>query len=151
MGRYPGTVWPGDDLLQRVRPLVRDRCLGNDPQSGFRGLQRRFTNGRLLVDPGSSARRERKKGGPQDPDIAASRDILATRCTGRSRGGLTTKIRAVVNANGNPILLKLSEGQAHDEKSAADVLDGVGPGQTLLTDRGLCSDTLRQTLTDRDA
>ncbi len=37
---------------------------------------------------------------------------------GRSRGGLTTKIPAVVNSNGNPIALKLSEGQAHDGRSA---------------------------------
>jgi hypothetical protein len=28
---------------------------------------------------------------------------------GRSRGGLTTKIHALVDANGNPIALKLSE------------------------------------------
>jgi transposase len=29
---------------------------------------------------------------------------------GRSRGGLTTKIHALVDANGNPIALKLTEG-----------------------------------------
>ena len=51
---------------------------------------------------------------------------------GRSRGGLTTKIHAVVDANGNPITLKLTEGQAHDGRSAADMLDSVGTGQTLL-------------------
>jgi len=45
---------------------------------------------------------------------------------GRSRGGLTTKIHALVDANGLPIILKLSEGQAHDGKSAADMLDGLG-------------------------
>lgn len=31
---------------------------------------------------------------------------------------MTTKIHAVVDANGNPIALKLSEGQAHDGRSA---------------------------------
>ena len=30
---------------------------------------------------------------------------------GRSRGGLTTKIHALVDAIGRPILLKLTEGQ----------------------------------------
>jgi transposase len=70
---------------------------------------------------------------------------------GRSRGGLTTKIHAVVDANGNPIALKLSEGQAHDGRSAADMLDSVGPGQTLLADRAYDSDALRQTLADRGA
>ena len=70
---------------------------------------------------------------------------------GRSRGGLTTKIHAVVDANGNPIVLKLSEGQAHDGRSAVDMLDSVGPGQTLLADRGYDSDALRRTLADRGA
>jgi transposase len=70
---------------------------------------------------------------------------------GRSRGGLTTKIHAVVDADGNPIAIKLSEGQAHDGRSAADMLDSVGPGQILLADRAYDSDALRQSLADRGA
>ena len=54
---------------------------------------------------------------------------------GRSRGGLTTKIHALVDANGNPIALKLTEGQAADGKSASDMLNDMGAGQTLLADR----------------
>jgi transposase len=54
---------------------------------------------------------------------------------GRSRGGLTTKIHALVDANGSPIMLKLSEGQAHDGRSANDMLDGLGEDQILLADR----------------
>ena len=45
-----------------------------------------------------------------------------SRCMGRSRGGLTTKIHALVDAGGLPILLKLTEGQAHDGRSAEDML-----------------------------
>ena len=70
---------------------------------------------------------------------------------GRPRGGVTTKIHAVVDADGNPIAIKLSEGQAHDGRSAADMLDTVGPGQILLADRAYDSDALRQTLADRGA
>ena len=70
---------------------------------------------------------------------------------GRSRGGLTTKIHALVDANSNPIALKLSEGQAHDGKSASDLLDGVGAGQTLLADRAYDSDALRDSLAQRGA
>ena len=70
---------------------------------------------------------------------------------GRSRGGLTTKIHAVVDANGNPITLKLSEGQAHDGKSAADMLDSVAAGQTLLGDGGYDSDALRAAMAERGA
>ena len=40
---------------------------------------------------------------------------------GRSRGGLTTKIHALVDANGLPIALKLTEGQAHDGRRAEDM------------------------------
>ena len=70
---------------------------------------------------------------------------------GRSRGGLTTKIHALVDANGNPIVLKLTEGQAHDGRSAADMLDGIGMGQILLADRAYDSDALRETLAARGA
>ena len=59
---------------------------------------------------------------------------------GRSRGGLTTKIHAVVDANGNAVSLKLTEGQAHDGRSAADMLDTVAEGQVLLADRAYDSD-----------
>ena len=70
---------------------------------------------------------------------------------GRSRGGLTTKIHALVDAIGRPILLKLTEGQAHDGRSAADMYGSVGPGQTLLADRAYDSDRLRDALAERGA
>ena len=70
---------------------------------------------------------------------------------GRSRGGLTTKIHALVDANGLPILLKLTPGQAHDGRSASDMLGSLGNGHTLLADRGYDSDDLRRTLKARGA
>jgi transposase len=70
---------------------------------------------------------------------------------GRSRGGLTTKIHALVDANGLPIALKLTEGQAHDGRSAADMLGTVGRGQILLADRAYDSDGLRKDMAERGA
>jgi transposase len=70
---------------------------------------------------------------------------------GRSRGGLTTKIHARVDADGNPIALKLSEGQAHDGQSAAGMLDDLAPGQILLADCAYDSDALRQAMAARGA
>ncbi|CAG1773055.1 hypothetical protein BAC2_03474 [uncultured bacterium] len=70
---------------------------------------------------------------------------------GRSRGGLTTKIHALVDALGRPIRLKLTEGQAHDGRSGADMAETVGAGQTLLADRGYDSDALRNSLAARGA
>ena len=70
---------------------------------------------------------------------------------GRSRGGLTTKIHVLVDANGLPIAIKLTEGQAHDGRSGADMLEGVLAGQVLLADRAYDSDALRDMMTARGA
>lgn len=63
---------------------------------------------------------------------------------GRSRGGLTTKIHALVDTAGLPVKLKLTAGQAHDGRSAADMLSGIGSGQALLADAAYDSDALRR-------
>ena len=70
---------------------------------------------------------------------------------GRSRGGLTTKIHALVDALGLPIKLKLTEGQAHDGRSADDMLDEIGDGSILLADRAYDSDAMREKLAHRGA
>ena len=68
---------------------------------------------------------------------------------GRSRGGLTTKIHALVDACGLPIALKLTEGQAHDGRAAADMLASLGQGDILLGDAAYDSNALRQDLAAR--
>jgi transposase len=70
---------------------------------------------------------------------------------GRSRGGLTTKVHALVDADGLPVALKLSEGQAHDGRAAADMFDTVQAGHILLADRAYDSDALHATLSKRGA
>jgi transposase len=70
---------------------------------------------------------------------------------GRSRGGLTTKIHALVDAEGLPIALKLTEGQAHDGRSAEDMLGALADGQILLADRAYDSDAMRRALAERGA
>jgi transposase len=70
---------------------------------------------------------------------------------GRSRGGLTTKIHALVDFNGRPIRLKLTEGQAHDGRSAADMFSTIGAGNILLADRAYDSDALREQMAARGA
>jgi transposase len=47
----------------------------------------------------------------------------ADHCLGRSRGGLTTKIHVVVDAQGLPIRLGLTTGQTHDGQIADALLD----------------------------
>lgn len=70
---------------------------------------------------------------------------------GRSRGGLTTKIHAVVDANGLPIALKLTAGQAHDAPPAMELVSAMTQGQILLGDRAYDSDALREYLAARGA
>ena len=70
---------------------------------------------------------------------------------GRSRGGLTTKIHALVDADGLPIALKITEGQAHDGRSADDMLDTLEEGDILLADTAYDSDARRATLKARGA
>ena len=70
---------------------------------------------------------------------------------GRSRGGLTTKIHAVVDAHGLPIALKLTEGQAHDGKSGEDMLGALAHDCIVLADRGYDSDALRAKIADQGA
>jgi transposase len=62
---------------------------------------------------------------------------------GRSRGGLTTKIHAIVDANGLPIRLALSPGQAHDASLINELLDGLPPDAMLLGDRAYDADRIR--------
>ncbi|WP_116394719.1 IS5 family transposase [Nitrobacter sp. Nb-311A] len=82
---------------------------------------------------------------------ANSKKQTRSRCMGRSRGGLTTKIHALVDACGLPICLKITEGQAHDGRSAQDMIDTVERGDVLLADRAYDSNALRQTLAARGA
>ncbi|MFG1348836.1 IS5 family transposase [Xanthobacter autotrophicus] len=74
-----------------------------------------------------------------------------SRCMGRSRGGLTTKIHALVDAEGRPVRLKLTEDQAHDGRSAADMLETVRAGHILLADRAYDGDVLRAEMAERGA
>src|SRR5947209_15195418 len=59
----------------------------------------------------------------------------ADHCLGRSRGGLTTKIHVVVDAQGLPIRLGLTAGQTHDGQIVDRLLDHLGPRTILLADR----------------
>jgi hypothetical protein len=62
---------------------------------------------------------------------------------GRSRGGLTTKIRAVVDTNGLPVQLALTAGEAHDNRLAGKLLPRLKSGTMVLADRGYDPDWIR--------
>jgi transposase len=63
---------------------------------------------------------------------------------GRSRGGLTTKIHARVDAKGRPVRLILSPGNDHDVTCAEALLDGLEPHAIVIADKGYDADRVRQ-------
>jgi transposase len=68
---------------------------------------------------------------------------------GRSRGGLTSKIHAVVDTNGLPVRLGLTSGEAHDNRLALGLLSRLRSGSMLLADRGYDADWIRAFATER--
>jgi transposase len=63
---------------------------------------------------------------------------------GRSRGGLTSKIHALVDGRGLPVELHLSEGQASDCKEADPLIEAVPEGSIFLADKAYDSNAIRE-------
>jgi transposase len=99
------------------------------------GVRRTFTRrgprshslGRLLHQS-PSALGWRKRGGD-------------AQAIGRSRGGLTTKIHALVDALGNPLHLQLTGGQVHDSVPALSILSGH-TAQHVIADKAYDVDAI---------
>ena len=70
---------------------------------------------------------------------------------GRSRGGLTTKIHAVVDGNGLPVRLALTPGQDHDNALVTDLLANLKPHSMVLADRAYDADAIRKLVNEQDA
>jgi transposase len=62
---------------------------------------------------------------------------------GRSRGGLTSKIHALVDSNGLPVRLALTAGEARDNRLAGKLLSRLKSKTMLLADRGYDADWIR--------
>ena len=69
---------------------------------------------------------------------------------GRSRGGLTTKIVALVDALGNLIRFVLLPGQRHDSVGVAPLIEGV-VFDALLADKAFDNNAIRADLSERGA
>lgn len=70
---------------------------------------------------------------------------------GRSRGGLTSKIHALVDAEGRPVTLRLTGGQVADCIEAEALIDRLGEGDILLADKGYDSNAIRAKAAERKA
>jgi transposase len=67
---------------------------------------------------------------------------------GRSRGGFSTKLHAVVDTKGRPIYVAITPGQRH-EMMKADELLANAPGKAFIADAGYDSNRFRQAIRDK--
>ncbi|OXS25267.1 MAG: hypothetical protein BI182_05920 [Acetobacterium sp. MES1] len=71
---------------------------------------------------------------------------------GKSRGGNTTKIHAVVDALGNPIYFELSGGQVNDNTVAIDLLSNIDiKSANILGDKAYGTKDIRTYITSQEA
>ena len=76
---------------------------------------------------------------------------MEDKAVGRTRGGLNTKLHAIVDGLGNPVTFLLSPGNDHDSTHAIRLLEQVNiRGSHVLADRAygagsqLCDSTQKQ-------
>src|ERR1700722_11195624 len=68
---------------------------------------------------------------------------------GRTKGGLNSKLHAVCDSNGRPLVMMLSEGQMRDFKGAALRLPAMPKARELLADKGYDADWFRAAFAER--
>ena len=62
---------------------------------------------------------------------------------------MNSKLHAVCDGAGRPIILLLSEGQMSDHKGARSILDALPKAKSLIADRGYDSNWFRKALIDK--
>lgn len=70
---------------------------------------------------------------------------------GRSQGGLTSEIHALVDADGPPVTLRLTGGQVAERTEAEALINDLGEGDIPLADKGYDSDAVRAKGAERKA
>ena len=68
---------------------------------------------------------------------------------GRTRGGRNTKLHAVCDSKGRPVVLLLTPGNVHDMRVAKQCIEAVPASAELVADKGYDSNDLRHWLAER--
>ncbi|WEQ51312.1 IS5 family transposase [Komagataeibacter oboediens] len=125
---------------KNVHRRLRRWCEGGVIERIFRHLAADRDNDCMMIDSTivrahqHSAGARKKKGADQ--------------AIGRSRGGLTSKIHAIVGAAGKAVALFLTPGQRADITEAAPLLDEVDPA-AFIADRAYDADPLIKKIEER--
>ena len=76
----------------------------------------------------------------------------ADKAVGRTRGGLNTKLHAIVDGLGNPVEFMLSAGNDHDSVHAVALLENVDiSSSNILADRAYGAKTIRVYISEQGA
>lgn len=123
-----GRIWTLEVGLDAVRSLGASRRVAAGADQARRAARLRNLQDRQLDRARSPACGGSKKENG-DPAI------------GRSRGGLSTKVHAVVDGNRLPIEVAITGGEVSDYQPAAGLLDGKF-GRWIIADRGYDGDRI---------
>ena len=136
MARLSSELRAFDDCLQSLPTLDDAGCLAAIVSGACRDRAGRSPIDRFDHGESSSLGRGRKRG----DQIQA---------IGRSRGGRTTKIHAVVDGAGRPIAFEITQGQLGDVRAALALLAPLPPAALCAADTAYYSNGLRQFLIER--
>ena len=132
----PRRLRPANDRLQSLPALDDAGDLAPAFPGAGGGRPRRGATDRLHHLQGSPFGGGRKRGDQ-------------VQAIGRSRGGRTTKIHAVVDGSGRPIAFEITPGQLGDVRAALALLGPLPPAAICAADTAYDSDGLRQFLIER--
>ena len=131
----PGRLRAFDDDPQSLSPAGRCAAFGAACLTRWRAPIPAMVKPSTARGQGSSLGGGRKRG-------------AQAQAIGRSRGGRTTKIHAIVDARGRPIAIEVTPGHLGDVQLATALISAVPPGGCLVADAAYDS-SLRRFLLER--
>ena len=139
LARLPTGLRSVDDSLQPVQSMVEEGPLATDARGvGRRSMDHGRRGDGWQLREGSSLRPRGKRGAKQQ-------------AIGISRGGQTTKIHALSDTLGRPVVLKVTAGNVADITMAETLLAEVEGCRYVLADKGYDSDKLRSAIRAKGA
>jgi len=135
LARRAGALWQLEQHRTVLPALVPARHLGSGGDDIGRVDGRQPTSQHRLHDgPGPRIGRRRKRG-------------TREQAFGRSRGGFTSKVHCIADAQGRPLAFHLTGGEAADCKNYEILIDLVDEAPAaLLGDKGYDTDSIRADL-----
>jgi transposase len=122
-----------EDGVQPVLELVAARALGSDFQGASDRSRRGWSHHRRVSHTSPPGFCGRKRG-------------IISNALGRSRGGVSTKVHALVDTKGRPLHVQLTPGQQHESTVAEEIIANHARGEAFIGDTGYDSDAIRAQL-----